>query len=294
VEDFTAIAREIDSQSGVRCAQRPQRRIGAGSIHACWRWPADPDALFVKLATPASLPVFEAEAAGLRELAAARALRVPAVVALGTAGGAAFLAIEWLQSLPITGGQERALGEGLAALHALTAPRFGWQRDNTIGRTAQANGWSADWADFFATRRLAPQLALAEQNGFGALLSERGARLTEALPWLLAGHAPAPALLHGDLWGGNWLATTSGPSIFDPAVYFGDREADLAMTRLFGGFGDDFYRAYEARSPLAPGAPARSDLYNLYHVLNHANLFGGGYARQARALIDRLLAAVGH
>jgi protein-ribulosamine 3-kinase len=294
LEDFAAIAREIASQSGVRCALAPEQRLGGGGVQACWRWAAAPGALFVKLAGVASLPAFEAEAAGLTALAAARALRVPAVLALGTAGGAAFLAIEWLQSIPAASGQERALGEGLAALHAVTAPRFGWQRDNTIGRTPQANGWSPDWVDFFATRRLIPQLALAEQNGFGGLLSARGARLSEALPQLLAGHEPEPSLLHGDLWGGNWLATAAGPAIFDPAVYFGDRETDLAMTRLFGGFGAEFYRAYEARAPLPAGAPARTDLYNLYHVLNHANLFGGGYAHQARVLIDRLLGGLGH
>jgi protein-ribulosamine 3-kinase len=294
VEDFAAIARAIGSLTGAPCAPRPQQRISGGSIHACWRWPASPAVLFVKLAPATALPAFEAEAAGLAELAHTGALKVPAVLALGAAGAAAFLALEWLQGVPADGRSECDLGAGLAALHALTAPRFGWHRDNTIGRTAQANGWSADWADFFATRRLGPQLALAEQNGFGGIVSERGARLLESLPALLAGHTPAASLVHGDLWGGNWLATTRGPAIFDPAVYYGDRETDLAMTRLFGGFGEDFYRAYESYAPLPPGAAGRTDLYNLYHVLNHANLFGGGYARQARALIDRLLAGLGH
>jgi fructosamine-3-kinase len=111
------------------------------------------------------------------------------------------------------------------------------------------------------------------------------------VPVLLAGHRPAASLLHGDLWGGNWLAALSGePVLIDPAVYYGDRETDLAMTRLFGGFGERFYQAYQAAAPLAPAAQRRAELYNLYHVLNHANLFGGGYARQARAIIERLLA----
>jgi protein-ribulosamine 3-kinase len=293
VEDFAAIAREIAAQSGTRCASGSPERLGGTGGHSAWHWSAEPAALFLKLAPAADLEAFAAEAAGLRELAQARALRIPAVVAQGQAAGEAFLALQWLAAVAGTHDSERALGEGLAALHAVTAPRFGWHRDNTIGRTHQANGWHDDWAEFFATRRLAPQLELAAHHGFGPLLAERGARLIECLPELLAGHRPAPSLLHGDLWGGNWLATASGPAIFDPAVYFGDREADLAMTRLFGGFGPSFYRAYEAAAPLPPGAAARVDLYNLYHVLNHANLFGGGYARQARAMIDGLLTGLG-
>jgi fructosamine-3-kinase len=295
VEAFAAIAREIAAQSGVRCAPAPQHPVGAGSVNACWRWPAGEGALFVKVGASAALRAFEAEAAGLAELAAARALRVPRTLALGQAGEASFLALEWLEAQAADAACEGRLGVGLAALHAVSAARFGWGRENTIGRTPQHNGWSADWTEFFGERRLRPQLALAIANGFGPLLDERGARLLELLPGLLAAHAPAPALLHGDLWGGNWLALPCGePVIFDPAVYFGDRETDIAMTRLFGGFGGSFYRAYEAAAPLPPGAPQRTELYNLYHVLNHANLFGGGYARQARALIDRLLAQLGH
>jgi protein-ribulosamine 3-kinase len=295
VEAFAAIAREIAAQSGVRCAPAPQHSVGGGSVNVCWRWPAADGALFVKVGTAGVLAAFEAEAAGLAELAAARALRVPRTVAVGQAEEASFLALEWLEAQAPDGACEGRLGTGLAALHAVTAAHFGWRRENTIGRTPQHNGWSADWAEFFGERRLRPQLALAITNGFGQLLDERGARLLELLPLLLAAHAPAPSLLHGDLWGGNWLALPGGePVIFDPAVYFGDRETDIAMTRLFGGFGGSFYRAYEAAAPPAPGAAQRAELYNLYHVLNHANLFGGGYARQARAIIDRLLAQLGH
>src|SRR5215831_14880566 len=184
--------------------------------------------------------------------------------------------------------------DGLRALHAVTTARFGWWRDNTIGRTPQANAWNADWTEFFRECRLRPQLALGERQGFPRGLSERGARLLEALPALLEGHQPRASLLHGDLWGGNWLAAATGePVLFDPAVYYGDRETDLAMTHLFGGFGAGFYHAYESAAPLPAGAALRTELYNLYHVLNHANLFGGGYAAQARATIDRLLSEVG-
>jgi fructosamine-3-kinase len=147
------------------------------------------------------------------------------------------------------------------------------------------------WPAFFRDRRLAPQLALAAHNGFTTLQAP-GQRLLEVIPALLP-HEPPPSLLHGDLWGGNWLADARGePIIFDPAVYHGDREADLAMTRLFGGFGRAFYEAYQGAWPLPPGSQMRTELYNLYHVLNHANLFGGSYANQASSMIEHLLAHV--
>ena len=288
--DFGAIARELAALAGVRCAPAPQQSLAAGGMSSCYRWPAAGATLFVKVGARSALDAFAAEAAGLGELAAARALRVPRVLASGAAEDAAFLALEWIDALPADEACARRLGEGLAALHAVSAPRFGWRRDNTIGRTPQANGWCDDWVEFFRERRLRPQLALTARQDFAALLAAPGERLLDALPLLLDGHRPAPSLLHGDLWGGNWLAAADGePVIFDPAVYYGDRETDLAMTRLFGGFGAAFYRAYEAAAPPAPGARRRGELYNLYHVLNHANLFGGGYARQARALIERLL-----
>ena len=129
------------------------------------------------------------------------------------------------------------------------------------------------------------------KNGFDGKLQARGAELLEQLGGFFTTYRPQPSLLHGDLWGGNWASdTNSAPVIFDPATYFGDREADIAMTRLFGGFGDSFYRAYQAAWPLDSGARARTSLYNLYHVLNHLNLFGAGYLRQAESTIDGLLA----
>ena len=291
---FAAIAREIASQSGTAAAPEPAARVGGGSINECYRWPADGRALFVKVAPRAGLVMFEADTAGLAELARAGALRVPRVSACGATAAQAFLALEWIDAGAADAACERRLGEGLAALHAVTAPRFGWVRDNTIGRTPQANAWCEDWTQFFRERRLRPQLTLAAANGMGALAAA-GEQLLAALPALLDGHAPAASLLHGDLWGGNWLAAADGaPVVFDPAVYYGDRETDLAMTRLFGGFGTAFYRAYESAAPLPPRAAPRAELYKLYHVLNHANLFGGGYAASARAMIEALCAQAGH
>jgi fructosamine-3-kinase len=262
-----------------------------GGFATCERWESGSGPVFVKVAARERLPLLEAEAAGLRDLASAAALRVPSVLAAGVAGSQAFLALEWIEFRAATSRTEVRLGELLAAQHRVTAPRFGWHRDNTIGATAQSNAWTDDWTRFFADRRLGFQLDLAAQQGHSGRLIERGHRLCEQLDVLLRGHRPLPSLLHGDLWGGNWAADESGkPVVFDPAVYFGDREADLAMTRLFGGFGRAFYDAYESAWPLEAGATLRFDLYNLYHVLNHLNLFGGGYRGQAEALIDRLLA----
>jgi len=274
MERFAAIAREITALTGTRCALGPRRRVTGGSINECYCWPSDAGAMFVKVAAPETRSMFAAEAAGLAELERAHAVRVPRVLASGHTERAAFLALEWIEAGVAGPDCEARLGQELAALHGVTAPRFGWLRDNTIGRTPQANATSDEWAEFFRERRLRPQLELAAAHGFAELLATPGERLLESVPVLLAGHRPAASLLHGDLWGGNWLAS----------------ETDLAMTRLFGGFGERFYQAYQAAAPLAPGWQARAELYNLYHVLNHANLFGGGYPRQARAMIERLLA----
>jgi fructosamine-3-kinase len=295
--DFGTVAAAVAAATGRRVAAAPDAAVGGGSIHAAYRWPTAAGPLFVKLAPAADAPLLAAEAHGLGALAAARAIRVPAVLGTGVAGEAAWLALEWLAlapAAPAAPAAEQALGERLATLHGTAAERFGFAVDNFIGRTPQPNGWCDDWPEFLALRRLGPQLALAAEHGHGGRLTERGARLLEVLGAFYADYRPRPSLLHGDLWGGNRGALADGtPVVFDPAPYYGDREADLAMTRLFGGFGARFYAAYEARWPLDAGAGARVGLHQLYHVLNHLNLFGGGYARQALVLTERLLATAG-
>jgi protein-ribulosamine 3-kinase len=288
------LASALEQCTGRRVEPGPAERVGGGSISECVRWNSDGGALFVKLGPAAGFEMFSAEANGLHDLASASALRVPRVLGVGTAPGQAFLALEWIEFGRASSRIESALGVGLARLHRVTAPHFGWHRDNTIGATPQHNDWSDDWPRFFARQRLGFQLELAARQGHGGRLTDRGHLLCERLAAFFAGHRPSPSLLHGDLWGGNWAADASGePVIYDPAVYYGDREADLAMTRLFGGFGRGFYEAYESEWPLEPGASQRVALYNLYHVLNHLNLFGGGYGAQAEAMIERLLAEAG-
>lgn len=236
----------------------------------------------------------DAEADGLARLSATGALRVPRVLGAGADHAEAWLELEWLEMRTADAASDARLGESLARLHGSSGGAFGLERDNAIGATPQPNGPSADWIAFFGERRLAFQLGLAAQNGHLGAVLDRGRRLLEILPAFFTGYRPQPSLLHGDLWGGNRGTLADGtPVVFDPAVYYGDREADIAMTRLFAGFGPRFYAAYQAAWPLDAGAAERSDLYNLYHVLNHLNLFGGGYRARAEAMIDRLLATAG-
>ena len=234
--------------------------------------------------------MFQAEAQGLNELAATETVRVPQPICLGLAEGKAYLVLEYL-SLRTLGRAEERLGRQLAQLHSLKQTRFGWTADNTLGTTPQPNPLCDDWVLFWQEQRLGFQLRLAAQNGYGERLRSQGDKLLSAIPDLLSGHALHPALLHGDLWGGNAAADSAGnPVIFDPACYYGDRETDLAMTELFGGFGPSFYAAYDEVCPLDAGYPSRCVLYQLYHVLNHLNLFGPGYLAQAERMIQQLLA----
>jgi protein-ribulosamine 3-kinase len=287
------LAQAISAGIAHAVAPVPDHAVPGGSVSGCLRWAGDAGPMFVKVAAVDRAWAFEAEADGLRSLATASSIRVPRVLGAGVTSNRAWLALEWIDLQSPTPRSESRLGELLAEQHRSNGATFGWHRANTIGLTEQKNEPDADWGRFYAARRLAIQLDLAESAGHGGRLIDRGRRLCECVQSLLAGHSPAPSLLHGDLWAGNHAADSAGrPVIFDPAVYFGDREADLATTRLFGGYSSAFYRAYEAAWPLAPGAPGRVPLYNLYHVLNHLNLFGGGYRGQAEDMIDRLLAEV--
>ncbi|MFQ5548072.1 MAG: fructosamine kinase family protein, partial [Woeseia sp.] len=256
--------------------------VGGGDISAAWR--VDPE-IFLKTGAPQSLDMFEAEAEGLRELRSADAVRVPEVLSCGSTANAAYLAMEWIEFDRPGRETERLFGQQLAGLHRHSEGRFGWHRDNTIGLTLQQNQWSDDWVAFFAERRIGYQLRLAMSNGFGGELQSAGRELIDNLDSLFRDYQPKSSLLHGDLWGGNWAATQGKPVIYDPAVYYGDRETDIAMTRLFGGFGCDFYSAYEESWPMEPGSEDRCRLYQLYHVLNHLNLFGRSYLGRAMQLI---------
>jgi fructosamine-3-kinase len=266
--------------------------LGGGCINSAFRIEGSGGRYFVKINTADKEEMFAAEAAGLAEIARTGTIRVPQPVCHGAGGGSSWLVLEFIPLAPAPHGGMRALGEQFAALHRTHAGRFGWHRDNTIGDTPQRNAWSDNWVAFWREHRLGYQLRLAARNGYAGRLQRDGERLMETLPAFFGSYLPQPALLHGDLWSGNAAFSDNGePVIFDPAVYYGDREADLAMTELFGGFSADFYAAYRDAFPLDADYAVRKDLYNLYHVLNHLNLFGGGYLAQAEHLIASLLSA---
>jgi fructosamine-3-kinase len=287
------IASALSKAIGVALMEDSAESVGGGSIHETLRYRTSHGSVFLKLGPLSVEPMFVAEADGLRELGATQTLRVPIVLACGRIDDRAYLCLEWLELIAPTRAIAAKLGESLAALHRCMATEHGWSRDNFIGRTPQRNRRNASWPGFFRDQRLRPQLDLARRDG--ARVLERADGLLDGIDAFFAAYRPVPSLLHGDLWGGNWGATRDGDAaIFDPAVYYGDRETDLAMTRLFGGFDADFYRAYESAWPLDAEARQRVTLYNLYHVLNHHNLFGGGYLAQASAMVDRLLAELGH
>jgi len=283
------IEQSIQSAIGSAFIIHNQHSIHGGSINRAYRIDSRDRSFFVKLNSFDSLPMFEAEAAGLAELAYGAVIRVPAVICSGQALGQAWLVLEYIE---LTGAPAPCLlGRQLAALHRVESGSFGWWRDNTIGSTLQYNACMDDWPEFYRERRLRVQFDLAASHGFTGSLQLKGERLMANLDTFFGNYNPQASLLHGDLWGGNCAFDRHGePVLFDPAVYYGDREADLAMTELFGGFSADFYAAYQQVWPLNEGYVVRKDLYNLYHILNHANLFGASYIGQAESMLDRLLA----
>ena len=301
------IAAHISETTGETFSLDHRHSVSGGCINQGYSISSSSRAYFAKINQASQIAMFEAEALGLQQMRATQTIRVPEPICWGTDGNSAYIVLEWLDLG--SRGAERAweeMGRKLAAMHKYTPPNppllrggeernytllrgfFGWDINNTIGSTVQINNWTVNWAEFWAERRIGYQLKLARRRG-GHF--PQGERLLEVIPELLAGHEPQPSLVHGDLWGGNAGVTSAGePMIFDPAAYFGDREVDIAMTELFGGFPAEFYRGYNQVLPLDLGYEKRKTIYNLYHILNHFNLFGGSYASQANQMINRILA----
>lgn len=287
---WQSIAEQIRSYTGENFHPTAPHSIGGGCINQAFKLSDGQQTWFVKSNSLNYLSMFDAEAAGLNALADTQTIRVPRALCTGTAENQSYIVMEYVASGRQHAQSQAFAGEQLAAMHQHQQNQFGWSRDNTIGTTTQRNKWRDDWLSFWRDQRLGFQLTLAAQNGYAGRLQTTGEQLMVRFH-VLIDHAPTASILHGDLWGGNRLFDQNGdPVIFDPAVYFGDREADLAMTELFGGFSADFYAAYNAVWSLDAGYSVRKTLYNLYHILNHLNLFGSGYASQAQSMIDRLLA----
>ena len=243
----------------------------------------------MKLNQASQVAMFEAEMLGLQQMLDTQTIRVPRPICWGTEGNSAYIVLEWL-NLGGRGDNQawEEMGRKLAAMHRYPGRReFGWDINNTIGSTPQVNTWAANWVEFWVEHRIGYQLKLAKRRSGNF---PQGERLLEAIPDLLADYKPQPSLVHGDLWGGNAGITSAGePVIFDPATYWGDREVDIAMTELFGGFSAAFYRGYNEAWQLDGGYERRKILYNMYHILNHFNLFGGGYESQANQMIKQIL-----
>lgn len=288
---WAKIARHIATATGARFSVRARHAVGGGCINSATVLQDGTRRYFVKLNDAGRLAMFEAEAEGLEAIARTGSVRVPQPVCAGTADGSAYLVLEHLELESADARSLERLGRELAQMHRATREQFGWHRDNTIGSTPQHNTPADDWVEFWRAHRLGFQLRLAARHGRD--LTRKAERLMAELGEFFRGYRPAPSLLHGDLWGGNVGACDGRPVIFDPAVYYGDREADLAMTELFGGFSACFYHAYNEAWPLDAGYKVRKTLYNLYHVLNHFNLFGGGYGSQAERMMDSLLGELG-
>lgn len=288
---WITILRQINEHTGTHSSDYGTQTIGGGCINETIRLTTNHKDYFVKLNQSDCLSMFERETEGLATLAASRSILVPKVICLGIAEQFAYLVLEY-HKMSSHGSAEQA-GRQLALMHSTVSTQYGEMATNYIGSTLQINASCDSWPRFWQQNRLGYQLKLAARRGYGRKLQSRGERLQEKLPDLLE-HTPQASLLHGDLWSGNLSYLTNGePIIFDPAVYYGDRETDVAMTELFGGFPRRFYDAYNEAWPLEAGYKTRKTLYNLYHIINHLNLFGGGYEQQAIAMIDRLLAETG-
>jgi len=294
---WTEIASHISQVTGETFEITQRRSVSGGCINQGYAVKGTRITYFVKLNQASQVQMFEAEALGLKQMLETQTIRVPKPICVGTAADFSYIVLEWLELGGSNSTQSwEEMGRQLAAMHQATPPLprgrqggFGWDINNTIGSTPQINTWTSDWAEFFAEYRLGYQFQLARRRGGQFPQQER---LLAAIPKLLD-HQPQPALVHGDLWGGNAAVTTSGePVILDPATYVGDREVDIAMTELFGGFPTAFYRGYNEEWSLDEGYKTRKTLYNLYHILNHFNLFGGGYASQANRMIEQILAQV--
>lgn len=289
---FGAIEDAVRAFAGTDFRLRHATPAGGGDSHAAYVIGDGTQSFFVKLGERAQQPMFEAEADGLAAIRAVGCFRVPAVLRCGQTAEHAFLLLEHLQLQALaTAADGQRFAGALAQLHRHCGEQFGWTRDNFIGRTPQANAPEANWARFFVDQRLRPQLALAQTQGLGQNegLQEAGARLCERVPALFLDYRPQASLLHGDLWHGNAAMLADGtPVVFDPAVHYGDRESDLAMAELFGGFPAAFYATYRQAWPLHEDHARRKPLYCLYHLLNHLNLFGRSYLRECLRLVSSL------
>lgn len=284
---WNQIAQNISQTTGKSFTIDNRRSISGGCINQGYAISSHNQTYFVKINRADQVEMFGAEILGLQQMFKTKTIRVPAPICYGVADQSSYLVLEWLEFSSGNSQSWVEMGQNLAKMHKeAIRDQFGWDVNNTIGSTPQINTWTNNWADFFAQHRIGYQLKLAKRKGGSFPPVDE---IIEGVRNLLKAHNPQPSLVHGDLWSGNAAVTVTGePVILDPATYYGDREVDLAMTELFGGFPAGFYRGYHEIWPLDSGYQQRKTLYNLYHILNHFNLFGGGYGSQASRMIQQL------
>jgi len=293
MDSWQDISQQIRTVTQQDFSIKKKESISGGCINRCFKISSGSQHFFVKLNNSESLAMFEAEANGLDEIYHSHTIRVPRALCSGQNKQSAWLVLEYVSLHDYPRNNVEMLGNQLASMHRVTAKQYGWNRDNTIGSTPQINAQAHDWIDFWRNNRLGYQLQLAAKNGYRGKLQTLGEHLLTGLDHFFLGKQPSASLLHGDLWSGNYSFDESGdPVLFDPAVYYGDRETDIAMTELFGGFSADFYAVYRNNYPLDSEYKVRKIIYNLYHILNHLNLFGNGYRAQAEHMIATLLAEI--
>jgi protein-ribulosamine 3-kinase len=260
--------------------------VSGGCISEAWQVRTTEETVFVKLSTGFLPEMLAAEAEGLNELAKSGAIRVPEVIRLTED----FLILEFIPTAinPPSDFWSK-LGRQLANLHAYSQKIPGFHQDNFIGRSSQKNHCNGNWKEFFWQRRLLPQWEMALQRGIPNTTKLLWQQLESLWPAPLEGSSAQASLLHGDLWSGNVLVSNNGePVVIDPAVYYGDAEADLSLTYLFGGFPTTFYQAYQEIRPKREGFARRQKVYQLYHLLNHFNLFGNSYAQSVESCLGEI------
>lgn len=283
-----SIKEHIQQATGQRIAE--SNSVSGGSINRAAKVTlSDGKICFLKWNTSADPRMFSVEKKGLALLSSADAnLHIPKVIVTGeTDNGTGFLLQQFVAEGQANPNSASEFGQALAGLHKHHNEKFGLDYDNYIGRLPQSNTWHENWIDFFIQERMEPQLAMATDAGkLGANTTAHFQSMYKQLPDIFPDEPPS--LLHGDLWGGNYFFDKNGKAtIYDPAVYYGHREIELAFTHLFGGFPSNFYAAYEEEYPLTSGFSQRKDIYNLYPLLVHTNLFGGSYARQVEGIVGQ-------
>ena len=288
MENLSFICDAISKKSRQPFRLTSKSSLSGGCINQCSQLEGhNSSSFFLKQNRKSFLPFFEAEALALEEIKNTDSVRVPEVITFGVTDDSAFLVLEFIHEGMSNHKGQKELGIHLANLHKIKKPYYGWNRDNCIGATPQPNPSTQDWVSFYRDSRLLHQFDLAHKK---SVIFDGEETLINNLEFFFHDYSPHPSLLHGDLWGGNTGYTQEGaPFIFDPASYYGDRETDLAFTYMFGGFNSSFYQGYEETFPLHSGFSIRKILYNLYHELNHFNLFGGGYAASAQSSINQLI-----